>query len=137
MTAEELEAKIIAIKKRGLNILVEQDLIRDLRSTYFGIKINNRVQAITETFRRNVEFLSRLHKDQVTVNKVNRYMGVRLRPEEDAIIMENKSLYSLYVAIVVAEYYGLPVELLLFKDLSANETLFREQYPTLLKQNRD
>jgi hypothetical protein len=137
VTADELEAKIIAIKKRGLNIMVEQDLIRTLRAEYYKVKLNNKVREVSQTFRRNVGFLSRLCKDQATVNKINRYMGIALRPEDDYVLMEEKNLYSIYLAAAVAEYYGLPLDLLLFKDLSANEKLFREQYPALLKQNRD
>jgi len=137
MSADELEAKIIAIKKRGLNIMVEQDLIRQLRAEYFTEKIQNRVERISNQFARNIEFLSRMFKDHITNNKVRLQMGINLVGDEDKIFRGEHKIYSLRIALIAAEYYGLPVELLLFHDLQADEQLFTQQYPTLIRQNRD
>lgn len=137
MTADELEKKIISIKKRGLNIMVEQDLISQLRAEYFTEKIRNRSERISKQFARNLDFLSRMHKDSITVNKVRLQMGLSLIGDEEKVFRGEQNIYSLRIAIIAAEYYGMPVEFLLFKDLSADEKLFTEQHPAIIRQNRD
>lgn len=137
MTADELEKKIIAIKKRGLNIMVEQDLIAQLRAEYYSEKVHRKISNMSALFVKNLNYLAKMHRDMVTVNKIRLHMGVMLNHDEDNVFRGESNLYSLRVATIAAEYYGLPVDYLLFTDIEANEQTFLERYPALIQQNRN
>lgn len=137
MTTDELEQKIIGIKKRGMNILVENELIAKVRKEYYDIQIDKKVQHISDRFRANVLFLNKIHKENCSAQKIKHFMGVDIDISINKVLYEQKSLYSLKHAYIISEFFGLPVELLLFQDLSANyETLSRE-YSNLFKRNRN
>ena len=128
MTSDELDKKIIEIKKRGLNNFVENELIADLRKEYYEKTIEKKIHRLSDRFRANVLYLNRLHKENCSSNKINEF---------NKIIYEENRLYSLRQAIIVAEFFGLPVELLLFNDLEANGNTLKAEYPALFRQSRD
>lgn len=136
MTADELDRKIIEIKKRGLNNFVENELIADLRKEYYIENIDKKINRLTERFRANVLYLNRLHKENCSSNKIKEFMGLMMPNDFNKILYEHNNLYSLRQAIIVAEFFGLPVELLLFNDLEANGNTLKAEYPALFRQSR-
>jgi hypothetical protein len=136
MTSDELDKKIIEIKKRGLNNFVENELIADLRKEYYEKAIEKKIHRLSDRFRANVLYLNRLHKENCSSNKIKEFMGLEMPIEFNKIIYDENRLYSLRQAIIVAEFFGLPVELLLFNDLEANGDTLKAEYPTLFRQSR-
>jgi hypothetical protein len=136
MTSDELDSKIIGIKKRGLNILVEAELISKVRKEYYDIHIEKKVKHISDCFRSNVILLNRLHGENCSAQKIKEFMGVEIDVSINKILYEDKGLYSLRQAYIIAEFFGLPVELLLFHDLQTNHELLSKEYGNLFKQNR-
>lgn len=136
MTSDELDKKIIEIKKRGLNNFVENELIADLRKEYYEKAIEKKIHRLSDRFRANVLYLNRLHKETCSSNKIKEFMGLEMPNEFNKIIYDEHRLYSLRQAIIVAEFFGLPVELLLFNDLEANGDTLKAEYPTLFRQSR-
>ena len=137
MTLDELDKKIIEIKQRGLNVLVENELIADLRSQYYTLLLERKISHISDQVRRNVLFLQRAHGQTISTNKIKEFMGMEVENSFNKIIYENNSLTSLKTAILISEFYGIPVEILLFQDLEANVETFRQLYPTLFRQGRN
>ena len=136
MTSDELDSKIIEIKRRGLNNFVEAELIADLRKVYYQQSIIKKISNLSDRFRRNVLFLNKLHKQGCSAQKIKEFMGVDMPNDFNRIIYENGKIYSLKQAIIVAEFFGLPFELLLFNDLEANENTLKKEYPALFRQSR-
>jgi hypothetical protein len=137
MTFDELEQKIHSIKKRGLNIMLENELITDVRKRYHDGKMAERITAMSERVRRNNKFLGKLHGEYCSWQKIKSYMGIEYDPDLNKILYENQNIYSLRMAYGIAEFYGIPMELLLFTDLEANEEIIRKQYPALIRQSRN
>lgn len=136
MTFDELESKIIGVKKRGLNILIENELIAKIRKEYYDVQIEKQVQHLSNRFRTNVRFLNRIHGEACSAQKIKEFMGVEIDLSINKIFYEDKSLYSLKQAYIVSEFFGLPVELLLFQDLELNYESLSKSYSNLFKQNR-
>lgn len=137
MTADELEKKVISIKKRGLNIMVEQEMISQIRAEYYTDRFRTKSEELTNRFVRNLGLLSKIHRDMITANKVRLQMGLNITHEDEKVYRGEYRLNNIRLAMIAAEYYGVPLEILLFKDITADEQLFRQQYPTLIRQNRD
>lgn len=137
MTADELEKKIISIKKRGLNIMVEQEMISQIRAEYYTDRFRTKSEELTNRFVRNLGLLSKIHRDMITANKVRLQMGLNITHEDEKVYRGEYRLNNIRLAMIAAEYYGVPLEILLFKDITTDEQLFRQQYPTLIRQNRD
>lgn len=137
MSIDELERRIVEVKKRGLNIIVETELIATLRGDYYEKLISKKQRAITDLFKQNIFYLSSLHNQLATSNALLENMGVTVDKNFNKIIYSDYLLYSIRTAIVVSEFYGLPVEYLLFTDLKANAETLKTFYPALFRQGRD
>jgi len=137
VNSEELEKKIIEIKKRGLNILIENELIADARSQYYKKLIDKRINAISNQVRKNVIFLGSFHKNNVSRAKVKEFMGMDVDQNFNKILYEDYKLSSLRTGILISEFYGIPVDLLLFQDLEANAETFKQLYPAIFRQSRN
>jgi hypothetical protein len=136
MTFDELESKTIGIKKRGLNILVENELIARVRKEYYDAQIEKQIQHLSNRFRQNVRFLNRIHGEACSAQKIKEFMGVEIDNSINKTLYEEKGIYSLKQAYIVAEFFGLPAELLLFNDLEVNYEHLSKEYSNLFKQNR-
>lgn len=136
MTFDELESKIISIKKRGVNILVENQLIAKVRQEYYEKQIDKKVQHISDRFRANILFLNKIHKENCSAQKIKHFMGIDIDISINKVLYEQKSLYSLKHAYIISEFFGLPVELLLFQDLEGNYEILSREYSNLFKQDR-
>lgn len=137
MTFDELDEKIIGIKKRGLNILIENELIATVRKEYYEKEIEKKVKHISDRFRKNVYLLNKAHGDTCSAQKIKEFMGIEIDYSINKVLYEEKGLYSLKHAYIIAEFFGLPVELLLFQDLEANYEILAKEYSALFKQNRN
>ena len=137
MTGDELDKKIIEIKKRGLNNFVENELIAGLRSDYYEKAINKKISSLSSRFRENILYLNRLHKQNCSAQKIKEFMGLDMPNDFNKILYEEGKLYSLRQAIIAAEFFGLPIELILFTDLQANADTLKTEYPALFRQSRD
>lgn len=138
MTRDELDVKIIQVKKRGLPQKVEETIIREVRQEFYDKYFYNKIKHITTRFSRNVLFLAKLHGTKFNIEQIYNTMGVTLNFKTFNDILYNRHvLDGLRTPLILAEYFGIPVELLLFQDLEANESALKEQYPALFKQSRD
>lgn len=136
MTFEEYEQKIRSIRKRGLNILLENELIAVVRKDYYEELIYNNLHYISETLRKNISMLNKMHGETCSANKIKEFMGLDVETHLNKILYENKNITSLRSAITISEFFGLPVELLLFQDLTINPDHVKKEYGHLFKQNK-
>lgn len=137
MTFDELEKKIIEIRKRGLNIVVQTELIATIRGEYYNKLIAKKHKATSDLFKKNINYLASLHKQKVTSNLIQESMGLQPDINLNKIVYGNLMINNIKTAITVAEFYGLPVDLLLFNDLEANAKTLKEVYPALFRQGRN
>lgn len=137
MSLDELDKKIIEIKKKGLNILLENEFIADVRNQYYTQFIDKKLNHISHQVRRNIFFMNKIHKNNISASKIKEFMGIDIENNFNRIAYEETKLTSLKTAIIISEFYGLPVELFLFQDLETNEETFRQLYPSLFRQGRD
>ena len=133
MTADELDKKIISIKKRGMNILLENELIAEVRGEYYSEIIYKKQKHISDRFRENIIFLSQQYKEFISVNKLKEFMGIDVENSLTKFLYNDQNINSLKIAIAVSEFYGIPVELLLFQDLKTNVETLKKFYPSFLK----
>lgn len=134
MTADELEQKIVDIQKRGLPKLLEFDLIGKARGEYYQEKIEESLDNIDQRFFENVNFLAKLHRSKATASNVKEYMGYQVDQYYSNCMQHNK-LGSMKQAVVIAKYYGIPLELLLFENLEIYGERIRKEYPSFFKQS--
>jgi hypothetical protein len=137
LSLDELEQKIVETKKRGLNLLIENELIADLRGEYYSGLLKRKMNRITDQVRRNVLFMTKIHGQTISPSKIKEFMGMDADTNIHRIIYGESALTSLRTAILIAEFYGVPVEILLFQDIEPNVETFRKLYPALFRQNRD
>lgn len=137
MTSDELDKKIIDIKKRGLANFVENQLIKELRREFYEQKVQKNIRNISDRFRRNILFLNKIHGENCSAGKIKEFMGIDVEQTFNKVLYEEKSLYSLFQASLASEFFGLPTELILFTDLEANAELIKREYPALFKQSRN
>lgn len=137
MSLDELESKIVEVKKRGLNLLIENELIADLRGEYYSGLLKRKMNRITEQVRRNVLFMTKIHGQTISPSKIKEFMGMDVETNIHRVIYGDSVLASLRTAILIAQFYGVPVEILLFQDIEPNVETFRKLYPALFRQNRD
>jgi hypothetical protein len=136
MNYDELDKKIIGIRKRGLNKILEDTLIADIRGEFYETGIVEKMDNISQRFKRNVKFLSRIHGSTCAASKIRENMGITTDKYFNDVVFFESRLQGLKTPLIVAEFYGLPVELLLFSDLEANEQRIKTEYPALFKQSR-
>ena len=137
MTYDELDKKIIDIKKKGLNIILEASMIAEIRESFYNVRIDEKMQEISNTFVKNVRYLETLHGQFPTYGKIREFMGVIAHPDHNDYIFGKKRVGSLRTFFLVGEFYGLPVELLLFNDLETHGDILKKTYPALFKQSRN
>lgn len=134
MTLDDLDKKLIEIRKRGLSKLLEYELIAKARGEYYQEKINAMENTISERFFKNVDFLARLHKSFPSATNIKDNMGYQV-DHYYANCVNNSNLYSVKHAVIISQYYGIPVELLLFSDIELYGERIRKEYPSFFKQS--
>jgi len=136
MTYEELDSKIIEIKKKGLSTILEISQIASLRSDFYRERMQQDLDFISDRFHSNVEVLSRIHKVKPTVNNFKEFMGLTIDSAFTNFIFKNGTMTYLPFALYVSYFYGIPLEMLLFSDLELHEQTIKQKYPFVFKQNQ-
>jgi hypothetical protein len=133
MTLDQLDKKIIEIKKKGLHKVVELEQIRKVRGEYFQEKSEKTFQTISQRFMKNIVFLSIKFKSFPSSGNIKEFMGVTPSNSYDAFIKSNSEYFSIKDAILVSEYYGVPVNLLLFDDIELYGEQIWKEYRSLFQ----
>jgi hypothetical protein len=133
MNLDELDKEIRNIKKQGLPFILEQSHIADVRAMFYDKELNKQQNKITERFHNNVALLSRLHRVLVHTSKFKEYMGMNIKMDFNDFIKFRGPVRSMYYVILVALFYGVPAELLLFEDLTLHEERIKTNYPFIFK----
>ena len=119
MTREdELNQKISEVRRRESSIPVQKAEISRLKRHYFTENINTKLTEISERVRKNIEFLKLKMGRALTVNNIIEHMGINVDIGVQEFIRENGLMYSTKMAIIASEFYGIPVEDIMFKDLT-------------------
>jgi len=137
MNYDQLEDKIRSIKKRGLNIMVENELIADARKTYHEERMRKKLETMADLIRRNNNFLGKIHGEYCSAQKIKSFMGLETSANLNKALYENGIFYNLHSIYAVAEFYGIPMELLMYTDLEANEDIIKREYPAIIRQGRN
>ena len=137
MNYDQLEDKIRSIKKRGLNIMVENELIADARKTYHEQRMRKKLETMADLIRRNNNFLGKLHGEYCSAQKIKSFMGLETSNNLNKALYEDGIFYNLHSIYAVAEFYGIPMELLMYTDLEANEDIIKREYPAIIRQGRN
>lgn len=135
MSYDDLDKKIISIKKRGLSKMLELNLISQARGEYYGEKIDTMEKEISTRFFQNLEFLSRMHRSFPSSSNVKDFMGVAVDQYYASVMRSEERIFSIRHVLIVSQYYGIPIQLLLFNDLELYGERIRTEYPTFFKQS--
>lgn len=136
MTFDELEKNIREIRKKGLNIMVENLLISEERAKYHETFLRKELDILSTRFRKNIKFLGSIHGEYCSAQKIKQFMGIDIDVSLNKILYEDYNLYSFRMALAVSEFYGLPLEILLFQDIEIHYDVLKKEYPALYKQSR-
>jgi hypothetical protein len=134
MTVDDLERQILEIKKQGLPFIVEQSKISEIRGMFYDIYMEDELRSISLTFHRNIDLLGRIHKTLPSVNNVKEYVGATIPLGYEKFIKYRSLLTNMRYAAIVSMFYGVPMEILLFTDLSANEEITKTKYPFIFRK---
>lgn len=138
MTRDILDKKIIEIKKRGLPQVVQENLIKEARKEYYETYFRKKLSHLGQQFAKNVQYLGKLHGNSFHSSQIYQTMGIFINHKVFMDALNGKSnISSMFIPLVAAEFFGLPVEYLLFYDLQTYETTLKEKYPALYRQGRD
>lgn len=135
MTLDQLDKKIIEIKKKGLHKIVELEQIRKVRGEYFEKKTEKSLDTISTRFFKNIMFLSNKFKSFPSANNIKEFMGISPSVTYDAFVKNHSQFFSIKDAILVSEYYGVPVNLLLFDDIEIYGEQIWKEYNSVFKQS--
>ena len=137
MTVDDLDKKIINIKKKGLSKLIEIQLIGEVKGEFFKERIKNTENSLSAQFHKNIEFLSAKLKSFPSGANIKEFMGITPDQYYDSFIKNKSKIFSLEQVLIASQYYGLPIDLLLFHDLTLHVEHLRKEYPALFKQSID
>lgn len=137
MTLDEFEQEVLKIKKKGLTKLTEINEIAKVRTKYHTHRISVDHKKISDQINRNIDYLRVKTRISPTASRVREFMGIRTDDYYSDAVKGNNLFYSFPQVIIIAQFYGLPVELLVFHDLKAYGTELWEKYPALFKQSTD
>jgi len=133
MTLDQLDKKIIEIKKKGLPKVIELEHIRKVRGEYSKEKADKTFSTISQRFTKNIHFLSAKFKSFPSSKNIREFMGVSPSNSYDAFLKNSTEYFSFKDAILVSEYYGVPVNLLLFDDIELYGEQIWKEYRSLFQ----
>lgn len=117
--------------------MVENELIADARKTYHEERMRKKLEIMADLIRRNNNFLGKLHGEYCSAQKIKSFMGLETSGNLNKALYENGIFYNLHSIYAVAEFYGIPMELLMYTDLEANEDIIKREYPAIIRQGRN
>ena len=136
MTFDELDQEIVLIKRKGLTPFVEQNLIKQVRKDFYSEKLKKDQLEMFSLLHRNIRFLERQYKTYANSVNIQDYLGINISHMYKDWYMGNMSLGSFEFFLYIAYFFSIPVEILMFTDLEANENTIKKQYPLIFKQSR-
>jgi len=137
MTLDEFEQEVLKIKKKGLTKLTEINEIAKVRTKYHTHRIHVDHKKISDQIHRNIDYLKVKTSIAPTASRIREFMGIQTDVYYTDVLKGDRWFYSFPQVIIIAQFYGLPVELLIFYDLKAYGTELWEKYPALFKQSTD
>lgn len=136
MTIDELENKIIEIKKKGLPKIVELNQLREVRSEFYKKKVKKAEEILSSRVLRNISFLSKTFKSYPTSSNIKEFMGVDVSIYYDSFMKNEKGILPFRDMYVIALYYGVPINLFMFEDLEVHGEQIWKEYNTVFKQSK-
>lgn len=136
MTLDELDKKIINIKAKGLAKVVELQQIKEVRSQYYKERISNVENTLSTRLFKNINYLATKFKSFPSSNNIEEFMGVTLSPYYDVFIKNQGGVLPFKDIIAVSEYYGVPLNLLIFEDIEIYGEQIWKEYNTIFKQGK-
>lgn len=137
MTFDDLDREVNLIRKKGLSPFVQDNLIKQVRQKFYDEKIANDLKTTFAQVHRNMKFLERQLKVSATSSNIKDFLGVALPFNYQDWYLGRETVLRLEIAAIVANYFAVPLDLIMFTDLEANERTIKEQYPLIFKQSRN
>ena len=137
MTLDDFEQEVLKIKKKGLTKLTEINEIQKVRNKYHTTRIDADIEKISDRIHKNVAYLSATVRVAPTPSRIKEFMGIQTDSYYSKCLNGTLKFYSFEQAVIIAHFYGLPVELILFHDLKAYGKNLWQEYPALFKQSTD
>lgn len=136
MTFDELDKKIISIRKKGLPKVVELQQIKEVRSEYYKERITYVESSISKRVFKNINYLATKFKSFPANNNIQEFLGVSLSPYFDTFIKTQMGSLPMKDIIVISEYYGVPANLIIFEDLEIYGEQIWKEHHTFFKQGK-
>ena len=136
MTLDELEQKIIEVKKKGLAKIIELKQIKDIRSVYYKERIQRAEDTISNRFYKNLLYLANRFKSFPSNSNIEEFMGMSFSPFYDNFIKNQAGMLPIKDMILISEYYGVPLNLLIFEDIEIYGEQIWKEYNTIFKQSK-
>lgn len=136
MTFDELDKKIINIKSKGLPKVVELQQVKEVRSEYYRERINNIENSLSARLFKNINYLATKFKSFPSNSNIQEFMGVTLSPYFDIFIKNQGGLLPFKDMVAISEYYGVPLNLLIFEDIEIYGEQIWKEYNTIFKQGK-
>lgn len=119
--------------------LVKKQKIRKITGDYFRYRLSKGWEEMHKNIVKNMETLALYTGRQCTPTNVSRYMGIAGPPDFFSYWTEDHYLNSFRSAVLISEFYAVPVEMLMFQDIKAlygSREIFEEKYASLIRQTR-
>lgn len=136
MTLDELDKKLINIKSKGLPKVVELQQIKEVRSEYYRQRISNIENSLSARIFKNINYLATKFKSFPSNSNIQEFMGVTLSPYFDVFMKNQGGLLPFKDMVAISEYYGVPLNLLIFEDIEIYGEQIWKEYNTIFKQGK-
>lgn len=136
MTLDELDKKLINIKSKGLPKVVELQQIKEVRSEYYRERISNIENSLSARIFKNINYLATKFKSFPSNSNIQEFMGVTLSPYFDVFMKNQGGLLPFKDMVAISEYYGVPLNLLIFEDIEIYGEQIWKEYNTIFKQGK-
>lgn len=136
MTEEDFNRKYSEIKQKGLPYIVEINRLRHLRREYYTDRIEDTRLNIQDNIKRNVRFLMFKIGRGPTRRSIDDYMSVDVHHDLDVYLKHNFGPDTLTTIITLSEFYRIPIEKLMFEDLTVYGDDIKKHYPVLIGEGR-
>jgi len=136
MNLDDLDKKIISIKNKGLHKVVELQQLKEVRSEYYSKRLTTLEGTLSKRLFKNINYLATLFKSFPSNSNLQEFMGITLSPYFDIFIKTQGGIPPFKDIIAISEYYGVPVNLLIFDDIEIYGEQIWKEHNTIFKQSK-
>ncbi len=133
----DFEKALLEIKFSGEREIIKVKKTRELTQRFWTKNVRGQCDHISDRLVRNMQTLYEYTGRKCTPKNISDYMCMGTPEDLMKFFEEGFRIASIRSAVLMAEFYRLPVEMIMFQDIKAiyEKEEFRKQYAFIIRQD--